>query len=212
MDFHSLLQRNFTIQDQTLVSCVTDRFFTIWATGKSVGFAIHWHELAMGVHVSHHPEPSFHLPSHLSLWVVPEYQFWVPCFMPNLDWSSVFHMVIYMFQCYSLKSSHPGLLPQSPKVRSLRLCLFCCLAYRIIVTIFLNFLIARFLSPWLFHATFSKTTARSKTIPFSKVATLNLRLQWRHRPSQKAHEKLYCSWKALLPSQEKKTKFNFFNM
>ena len=25
----------------------------------------------------------------------------------NLPWSSILHMVIYMFQCYSLKSSHP---------------------------------------------------------------------------------------------------------
>ena len=32
----------------------------------------------------------------------------------NLDWRSVSHMLIYMFQCYSLKSSHPRLLPQSP--------------------------------------------------------------------------------------------------
>ena len=37
----------------------------------------------------------------------------------NLQWSSVLHMVIYMFQCYSLKSSHPCLLPLSPKVSSL---------------------------------------------------------------------------------------------
>ena len=43
-----------------------------------------------------------------------------------------------MFQCYSLRSSHPRLLPQSPKVCSLHLCLFCCLAYRVIVSIFLN--------------------------------------------------------------------------
>ena len=43
-----------------------------------------------------------------------------------------------MFQCYSLKSSHPRLLPQSLKDCSLHLCLFCCLTYRIIVTIFLN--------------------------------------------------------------------------
>ena len=34
-----------------------------------------------------------------------------------------------MFLCYSLKSFHPHLLPQSPKVCSLYLCLFCCLAY-----------------------------------------------------------------------------------
>ena len=33
----------------------------------------------------------------------------------NLDWWSVSHMIIYVFQCYSLKSSHPCLLPQSPK-------------------------------------------------------------------------------------------------
>ena len=43
-----------------------------------------------------------------------------------------------MFQCYSFKSSHPHLLPQNPKVCSLHLCLFCCLSYRIIITIFLN--------------------------------------------------------------------------
>ena len=45
-----------------------------------------------------------------------------------------------MFQCYSLKSSHPCLLPQSLKVCSLHLCLFCCLAYRIIIITFLNFI------------------------------------------------------------------------
>ena len=56
----------------------------------------------------------------------------------NLDWWSISHMVISMLQWFSLKSSHPHLLPQSPKVCSLYLCLFCCLAYRVIVTIFLN--------------------------------------------------------------------------
>ena len=49
----------------------------------------------------------------------------------NLDWRS--HMVIYMFQCYSLKPYHPHLLSQSPKFCSLYLCLFCCLAYRVII-------------------------------------------------------------------------------
>ena len=28
---------------------------------------------------------------------------------PNLHWSSISHMVVYMFQCYSLKSSLPCL-------------------------------------------------------------------------------------------------------
>ena len=95
----------------------------------------------ISVHVSPilHPEPPFHLPPH----PIPQ---GCPCaralsslsHASNLDGQSVSHMVIYMFQCYSLKSSHPRLLPQSPKVCSLHLCLFCCLAYRVIVTIFLN--------------------------------------------------------------------------
>ena len=56
----------------------------------------------------------------------------------NLDWWFVSHMIIYMFQCHSPKSSHPCPLPLSPKDCSIHLCLFCCLAYRIIITIFLN--------------------------------------------------------------------------
>ena len=61
----------------------------------------------------------------------------------NLHWSSILHVVIYMFQCYSLKSFHPRLLPQSPSVCSLYLSLFCCLAYRVIVIIFLNSIYVR---------------------------------------------------------------------
>ena len=56
----------------------------------------------------------------------------------NLDWRSISHMAIYMFQCYSLKSSYPRFFPQSPKVCFLYLCLFFCLSYRVIITIFLN--------------------------------------------------------------------------
>ena len=56
----------------------------------------------------------------------------------NLNWQSVSHKVIYMCQCYFLKSSHPHLFPQSPEVCSLHLCFFFCLAYRVLVTIFLN--------------------------------------------------------------------------
>ena len=56
----------------------------------------------------------------------------------TLDWSSISHIVIYMFQCCSPKSSHPHLLPQSAEVCSLYLCVFCYLTYRVIITIFLN--------------------------------------------------------------------------
>jgi len=97
-----------------------------------VVFAIHWHESAMGVHVSPILNPPSH-PSGSSQCTALS----VLSHASNLDWWSISHIVIYMFQCYSLKS-HPHLLPQSPKVCSLHLCLFCCLAYSIIVTIFLN--------------------------------------------------------------------------
>ena len=93
---------------------------------------------AMGVHMSpilnapptSLPIPSQGCPSTLALSTLSH--------ASNLDWQSISHMVIYMFQCYSIKSSHPRLLPQSPKVCSLYLCLFCCLSYRVIITIFLN--------------------------------------------------------------------------
>ena len=54
----------------------------------------------------------------------------------NLDWRLISYMILYMFQCHSPKSSHPHPLPQSPKDCSIHQCLFCCLIYRVIVTIF----------------------------------------------------------------------------
>ena len=86
-----------------------------------------------------HPEPSSLLP---------------PCTIPlgrpsppapsiqyralNLDWQLVSYMILDMFQCHSPKSSHPLPLPQSPKDCSIHQYLFCCLVYRVIVTILLN--------------------------------------------------------------------------
>ena len=100
-----------------------------------IGFAIHQHESTTGIHVF----PILNLP---------------PCTIPlgcpsapapsiqyhasNLDWRLVSYMILYMFQSLSPKSSHPLPLPQSPKDCSIHLCLFCCLTYRVIITIFLN--------------------------------------------------------------------------
>ena len=56
----------------------------------------------------------------------------------NLDWWFISYMILHMFQCHSPKSSHPLPLPQTPKYCSIHLGLFCCLTYRVIVTIFLN--------------------------------------------------------------------------
>ena len=86
-----------------------------------------------------HPEPSFLLPPHtITLGrpsaPAPSIQYRAL----NLDWWLVPYMILYVFQCHSPKSSHPLPLPQSPKDCSIHQCLFCCLVYRVIVTIFLN--------------------------------------------------------------------------
>ena len=103
------------------------------------GFAIHWHKSATGVHVF----PILNPPSHLPLHPIPLGHPSAPALKTlshalNLDWRSISYMIIYMFQCHSPKSSHRRPLPQSPKDCSIHLCLFCCLTYRVIVTIFLN--------------------------------------------------------------------------
>ena len=104
-----------------------------------IGFAIHQHESAMGVHVFPILKPPSHLPPH----PIPLGHPSAPApstlsHASNLHLRFVSHVIIYMFQCDSPKSSHPRPLPQSPKDCSMHLCLFCCLAYRVIVTIFLN--------------------------------------------------------------------------
>ena len=45
----------------------------------------------------------------------------------NIDWQFVSYLIVYIFQCHSPKSSHPLPLPQSSKVHSIHLGLFCCL-------------------------------------------------------------------------------------
>ena len=84
-------------------------------------------------------EPSSHLPPHnisLGHHRAPAPSMLYPA--SDIDWQFDSYMIVYMFQCHSPKSSHPLPLPQSPKVRSTHLCLFCCLAYRVIIAIFLN--------------------------------------------------------------------------
>ena len=94
----------------------------------------------MGVHVS----PTLNTPSHLSPHHHPSglsqfTSFECPVSCTELGLVICFTYGKYLFQCYSLKSSHSCLLSQSSKdCFFLCLCLFCCLTYRIIVTIFLN--------------------------------------------------------------------------
>ena len=87
-----------------------------------------------------HPEALFHLPPYPICLGHPSAP--APSTLShasNLDWWSFSHVIIYMFQCHSPKSSHPRPLPQNPKDRSIHLCLFCCLTCRVIVTIFLQY-------------------------------------------------------------------------
>ena len=89
-------------------------------------FVIHQHESAMGAHVSPvlNPLPTTLPPTPLGC--LRAMILGALLHASNLHWSSVLPMVIYTFQFYSLKSFHPRLLPQSPKVSSLYLCLKMC--------------------------------------------------------------------------------------
>ena len=80
------------------------------------------------------PPPSPSHPSGSSQCTSPEH---LSC-ASSLGWRSVSPVIVYLFHCCSLRSSHPHLLPQSLKVCSVHLCLFFCPAYRVIITIFLN--------------------------------------------------------------------------
>ena len=73
-----------------------------------IGFAIHQHECTMGIYVFsilNPPPTSLPIPS---LWVIPVHQPQASCIM-YLDWWFISHMILYMFQCHSPKSSPPSL-------------------------------------------------------------------------------------------------------
>ena len=72
-----------------------------------------------------------------SLWVIRVHQQRASCIMHRtwrcIDWRFILHVIFYMFQYHSPISSRPHPLPQSPKDYFIHLCLFCYLAYRVIV-------------------------------------------------------------------------------
>ena len=76
------------------------------------------------------PPTSFPIPS---LWVIPVHQPRAASHSSNLDWRFISHMIIYMFQCRSPKSSHPRPLPTESKrlfYTSVSLLLSCIQGYR----------------------------------------------------------------------------------
>jgi len=71
-----------------------------------IGFAIHWHEFTVGVHVLlilNPPSASLPTPS---LWVIPMYQPRAPCIMHQTWTGDSFH--IWYYTCFS------GILPNHP--------------------------------------------------------------------------------------------------
>ena len=102
-----------------------------------IGFAIHQHESTTGVHVFpilNPPPTSLSIPS---LWVIPVHQPRAPCIIkPGLAIHFLYDIIHVSMPFSQIITPFP--LPQSPKDCSIHLCLFCCLAYRVIITIFLN--------------------------------------------------------------------------
>ena len=83
-----------------------------------------------------HSDPPSRLPPHPIPLGLPSAPAPSTCLLhPTGD---LFHPWYYTCFSYSLRTSHPHLLPQSLQVCCVHLCLFFCFAYRVIVTIFLN--------------------------------------------------------------------------
>ena len=72
-----------------------------------------------------------------SLWAIPVHEPQASCILHQTWTGDLFH--IWYYTCFNaILPNHPTLaLSQSPKDCSIYLCLFCCLTYRVIVTIFL---------------------------------------------------------------------------
>ena len=84
-----------------------------------------------------HPEPPFPSLPVPSLWVISVHQPQASCI---LHWTWIGDsFLIWYYTCFSaILPNHPTLSLSHRVHCSIHLCLFCCLAYRVIVTIFLN--------------------------------------------------------------------------
>ena len=129
----------FDIELQELFEYVPGLFYFL-TLQYCIDFVIYQHESATGIHVfpilNPPSPPSPYHPSGSSQCTSPKHP--VSCIEPGLVIRFIWYYTCFMFQCHYPKSSHPLPPPQSPKDCSIHQCLFCCLVYRVIVTIFLN--------------------------------------------------------------------------
>ena len=103
-----------------------------------ITFAIHQHESATGIHIFpilNPPPSSLPVPS---LWVVPLHQPQASRIM-HRTWTAIH----FIYDIIHVSMPFSQIIPPSPSATEskrlfIHLCLFCCLAYRVIVTIFLN--------------------------------------------------------------------------
>ena len=153
-----------------------------------VVFAIHWHESATGVHVSpipNTPPASLPLPS---LWVVPVYQLWVPCFMHQLG------LVIYFtYGNIHVSVLFSQIIPSSPlfiffnwSIIALQHCVsFCCITWISYMSIYIPFFLSSLPLPHPttldYHRAVSEAPCAIQQLPISYLyvsATLSI-LLWR---------------------------------
>ena len=128
---------SFCLQYDKVLQCIYFLFF-FFTLQYCIGFAIQQHASATGVHVFLilNPRPtSLPIPS---LWVIQVHHPQASCIL-HRTWTGDSFLIWY-YTCFNaILLNHPPFpLPQSPKDCSIHLCLFCCLAYRVVVTIFLN--------------------------------------------------------------------------
>ena len=101
-----------------------------------IGFAIYHHESTTGILVFPilNPPPSPYHPSGSSQCTSPKHQ--VSCFEPGLATHFIYDIIHVSVPFSQIIPPSPS--PTESKDCSIHQCLFCCLVYRIIVTIFLN--------------------------------------------------------------------------